>query len=81
MQIIILAVTALLLIPAAMAGIIRGAHELISAWGEVGSQLDELAQLAEPLLPIGQSLLSLTISLVLLALVGVMLAHALKSRL
>lgn len=81
MQIIILALSALLLIPAAVAGIIRGAHQLISSWGEVGSQLDELLQLAAPLLPVGQSLLNLTVGLTLLTLVGVMLAHALKSRL
>lgn len=80
MHLLILILTALLLIPAAVAGIVGGASQLIGHWGELGAQLDELAQVAQPLWLVGQSLLGVLTGLVLLGVAAGLLMHALKSR-
>ena len=80
MHLLILILTALLLIPAALAGILSGASQLNAHWGELSAQLDELAQVVQPLWPVGQSLLGVLTGLLLLGLAAGLLMHALKSR-
>ena len=80
MYLLILILTALLLIPAAVAGIVGGTIHLIAHWSELASQLDELVQVAQPLWGAGQSVLGMVLGLTLLVLAAGLLIHALKSR-
>ncbi|MGY6554273.1 MAG: hypothetical protein ACXIUM_07090 [Wenzhouxiangella sp.] len=80
MHLIIMILTALLLIPAAVAGILSGASQLIGGWTELSSQIQEVAVIAEPLWTLGQSLLGVLTGLILLVLAAALLMHALKSR-
>lgn len=80
MQLMIMILTALLLIPAAVAGILSGASQLIGGWAELSTQIQEVAVIAEPLWTFGQSLLGMLSGLILLGLAAVLLLHALKSR-
>lgn len=79
MHLIIMLLTALLLIPAAVAGILRGASQLIGGWSELNAQIQEVALIAAPLWTLGQSLLGMLTGLILLGLATVLLVHALKS--
>jgi hypothetical protein len=79
-HLLIVILTALLLIPAAVAGILGSASLLIANWGHLSGQLHELARAAEPLWPLGQSLLGVLAGLSLLGLAGGVLVHELKSR-
>lgn len=80
MHLLILILTALLLIPAALAGILDGASQLIHGWRDLSLQVGQLAQAAQPLWAFCQPLLDLLLSLALLALAASLLVHALKFR-
>lgn len=80
MQLMLMILTALLLIPAAVAGILSSASQLIGRWSELNAQIHELALIAEPLWLFGQSLLGVMSGTILLGLAAVLLMHALKSR-
>ena len=78
MQLIVMILTALLLIPAAVAGIISNASQLIGGWSDLSMQLQEIAATATPLWVFAQSLLGMLTGFILLGLAAVLLAHALK---
>lgn len=72
--------TALLLIPAALAGISSGLHQLLAAFDELPRHWGELVQAAQPLGPACQSLLCLLGGALVLGTAVGLLVHGLKSR-
>lgn len=80
MHALIALLTALLLIPAALAGIGGGLQQLLGLLDELPQHWSAVVQAAGPLLPACQSLLVLFGGAVVLAIAVGLLIHGLKSR-